>query len=159
MWFRISQPDMLYLWIPGCEWVSLLLFCTAGWTSCSAFASLFSSSSTPASAYTITGSLRAVWQWKVMSLLTTLCEAMARSREECFQKYIVLTQAVRLFTSVFSYLQQWILIQQQFVSWFVFWKWNWKPVLTGGKWSLLALCGFSWLTPVKQHWINVSISN
>lgn len=87
----------------------------------------------PGLAYTITGSLRAVWQWKVMSLLTTLCEAMARSREECLQKYIVLTQAVRLFTSVFSYLQQWILIQQQFVSWFVFWKWNWKPVLTGGK--------------------------
>lgn len=65
---------------------SAAFFCTAAWTLYSAFASLFSSSSTLASAYAFAGTLRAVWQWKVMSLLTTLCEAMARFREERLQK-------------------------------------------------------------------------
>lgn len=37
----------------------------------------------------------------------------------------------------------------QSALWFFYWQWNWKPVLTGGKWSLLELCSYSWCTLVK----------
>lgn len=147
-----------------CTWESqtmngFLFFYVEAWALCS-FAHLFRSSSTLALAYGLLGSIVAVWQWKeVTSLLTTLWRVMVGFKEEHLQQYVVLHLAVDLFTSVFGQIQQWILISQQFAAWFIYWKWNWKPVLTGGKWNLLALCVFCWFTPAKQRWISVCISN
>lgn len=79
--------------------------CMEGWTLCSAFASLIMSSNTLASVYGLAGSQWGAWQWKVVvSLVITLWGAMTLFREEYFQQYVVLSLAVHLSTSVFSYI-------------------------------------------------------
>lgn len=72
---------------------------------------LIVSSNTLASAYGLTGSQWSVWQRKVVvPVVITLWGAMTGFREECFQQYVVLNLALRLFTSVFSYIWHWIFI-------------------------------------------------